>query len=103
MKLEVPDLATRRAIVKARPQHGELRSPTRSLDYIAEHLRSSVRELEGAMHSLIAPRLTDRQAARHGACQDGAARHDPAHRAGGRPCVTSSAPVCQLFQIDPRH
>ena len=54
VKLETPDPATRRAILQAKATARGVDVPTRVLDYIAEHLRASVRELEGALHSVIA-------------------------------------------------
>ena len=57
VKLEIPDLATRRAILQARSEARGVSVPGTVLDYIAEHLRTSVRELEGAIHSVIAHAL----------------------------------------------
>jgi chromosomal replication initiator protein len=54
VKLETPDLATRRAILKAKAAARGVDVPEAVIHYIAEHLRASVRELEGALHSLIA-------------------------------------------------
>jgi len=54
VKVEAPDLATRRAILKIKADARGIDVPSAVLDYIAEHLRSSVRELEGALHSVIA-------------------------------------------------
>ena len=54
VKVEGPDLATRRAILKIKADARGIDVPAAVLDYIAEHLRSSVRELEGALHSVIA-------------------------------------------------
>ena len=44
--VEAPDLATRRAILKSKAELRGIDIPDAVLDYIAEHLRSSVRELE---------------------------------------------------------
>lgn len=52
VKLEAPDLATRRAVLKAKATLRGVDLPDAVLDYVAEHLRASVRELEGALHSL---------------------------------------------------
>jgi chromosomal replication initiator protein len=54
VKLETPDVATRRAILKAKAAARGVDLPDAVIQYIAEHLRSSVRELEGALHSLVA-------------------------------------------------
>jgi chromosomal replication initiator protein len=54
VKIEAPDLTTRRAILKARAASRGVDVPDLVIGYIAEHVRSSVRELEGALHSVIA-------------------------------------------------
>jgi chromosomal replication initiator protein len=54
VRLETPDLATRRAILKAKSSARRVDVPDAVIHYIAEHLRASVRELEGALHSLVA-------------------------------------------------
>ena len=53
-KIEPPDLATRRAILQARAVARGVDVPEAVVAYIAEHLRASVRELEGALQSVIA-------------------------------------------------
>ncbi len=54
VKLEAPDVATRRAILQARSSARGVDVPEAVIAYIAEHLRASVRELEGALHTVIA-------------------------------------------------
>jgi chromosomal replication initiator protein len=54
VKLEAPDQATRRAILQSRAAARGVDVPEAVVAYIAEHLRASVRELEGAMHTVIA-------------------------------------------------
>jgi chromosomal replication initiator protein len=54
VRIEQPDLATRRAILEARAAARGVNIPAAVVAYIAEHLRSSVRELEGALHTVIA-------------------------------------------------
>ena len=54
VKLDAPDPATRRAILKAKAAARGVIVPEAVLAYVADHLRASVRELEGALHSLIA-------------------------------------------------
>jgi chromosomal replication initiator protein len=54
VKLEAPDVTTRQAILQAKLEARGVTVPVGVLDYIAEHLRSSVRELEGALHTVIA-------------------------------------------------
>ena len=82
VKLEAPDLATRRAILKAKAAARGVDVPDAVLDYIAEHLRASVRELEGALHSLIAHALLTGKRLDLALAKTGAPRHDPPHRAG---------------------
>jgi chromosomal replication initiator protein len=57
VKIEPPDLATRRAILESRARARGVDVPETVLVYIAEHLRSSVRELEGALNAVIAQAL----------------------------------------------
>ena len=57
VKIDAPDPATRRAILKAKAAARGVDVPEAVLSYIADHLRASVRELEGALHSLIAHAL----------------------------------------------
>ncbi len=54
VKLEAPDAATRRAIVVAKAAARGVELPDAVAAFVAEHLRASVRELEGAVHSLVA-------------------------------------------------
>jgi chromosomal replication initiator protein len=100
VKLEIPDLATRRAILQARSEARGVSVPGTVLDYIAEHLRTSVRELEGAIHSVIAHALLTGK--RLDMVLAKAALRDTIHhtaQAVGLRDVERA--VCQLFQIDP--
>ena len=54
VKVEAPDPSTRKAILKTKALARGIELPDAVIDYLANHLRSSVRELEGALHSLIA-------------------------------------------------
>jgi len=54
VKLDTPDAATRRAIVIAKAAARGVEMPEPVATYIAENLRYSVRELEGAVHSVMA-------------------------------------------------
>ena len=47
VKIEAPDLATRKAILQSRAAARGVDVPEAVIAYIAEHLRASVRELEG--------------------------------------------------------
>ena len=100
VKLEIPDLATRRAILQARSEARGVSVPGTVLDYIAEHLRTSVRELEGAIHSVIAHALLTGK--RLDMVLAKAALRDTIHhtaQAVGLRDVERA--VCRLFQIDP--
>ena len=52
--LESPDPATRRSILKGKAAERGVDLPDAVASYIAEHLRASVRELEGALQSVLA-------------------------------------------------
>ena len=54
VKIDLPDLQTRKAILEARAARRGVKLPEPVVSYIAEHLRTSVRELEGALHTVIA-------------------------------------------------
>ncbi len=54
VRLDSPDPATRKAILKAKARARGVDVPDSVLAYIADNLRASVRELEGSLHSLIA-------------------------------------------------
>lgn len=99
VRLEAPDLATRRAILKAKADARGIDVPAAVLDYIAEHLRSSVRELEGALHTVIAHALLagkrlDLALARS------ALRDTIRHTAQAVALRDVERAVCDLFQID---
>jgi chromosomal replication initiator protein len=99
VKLEPPDLATRRAIIQARSAARGVSVPTAVLDYMAEHLRSSVRELEGALHSVVAHALLtgkrlDLVLAR------AALRDTIRHTTSAVGLRDVERAVCQLFQVD---
>ncbi len=60
-RIEAPDPATRLAILRARAVSRGLAAADPVLAYIAEHLRSNVRELEGALDTVAAhAKLTNR-------------------------------------------
>jgi chromosomal replication initiator protein len=54
VRLDSPDPPTRKAILKAKARARGVDVPESVLAYVADNLRASVRELEGALHSLIA-------------------------------------------------
>jgi chromosomal replication initiator protein len=100
VKLDTPDPATRRAILQAKSAARGVSVPATVIDYIAEHVRASVRELEGALHSVIAHALLsgkriDLPLARV------ALRDTIRHTAQAVGLRDVERAVCQLFQIDP--
>jgi chromosomal replication initiator protein len=99
VKLDTPDLATRRAILKAKAAARGVDVPDAVIGYVAEHLRSSVRELEGALHSLIAHAVLtgkrlDLNLART------ALRDTIRHTAQAVALRDVERAVCQLFEVD---
>lgn len=100
VKLDTPDPATRRAILQAKSSARGVSVPAAVIDYIAEHVRASVRELEGALHSVIAHALLsgkriDLPLAR------AALRDTIRHTAQAVGLRDVERAVCQLFQLDP--
>jgi chromosomal replication initiator protein len=99
VKLEAPDPATRRAILRAKAAARGVDVPEPVLSYVAEHLRSSVRELEGALNSLIAHALLtgrriDLDLAR------AALRDTIRHTAQAVAMKDIERAVCELFGVD---
>jgi len=100
VKLEAPDPSTRRAILQAKAAARGVIVPEAVLAFVAEHLRASVRELEGALHSLIAHatmtgKRLDLALART------ALRDTIRHTARAVALKDVEKAVCQLFQIEP--
>lgn len=54
VKLEAPDVETRKAILRSKARARGVVVPPGVLDYIAENVKTSVRELEGALHCVLA-------------------------------------------------
>lgn len=54
VKIEAPDQATRMAILRKKARFMKLHVPADVLEYIALHIRTSIRELEGALMKLAA-------------------------------------------------
>ncbi|MGE5756243.1 MAG: chromosomal replication initiator protein DnaA [Planctomycetaceae bacterium] len=99
VRLETPDLATRRAILKAKAAARGVDVPDAVIHYIAEHLRASVRELEGALHSLVAHAvLTGKRLDLNLA--KAALRDTIRHTAQAVALRDVERAVCQLFAID---
>ncbi len=100
VKLEAPDPTTRRAILKAKAAARGVELPEAVVAYVAEHLRGSVRELEGALNCLVAHatlsgRRLDLNLART------ALRDTIRHTAQAVALKDVERSVCSLFQIDP--
>jgi len=99
VKLDAPDPTTRRAILKAKAQARGVDVPDAVLEYIAEHLRASVRELEGALHSLIAHAvLTGKRLDLNLA--KSALRDTIRHTAQAVALRDVERAVCHLFEVD---
>src|SRR4051794_10180078 len=99
VKLDAPELATRRAILKAKAAARGVDVPDAVVAYIAEHLRASVRELEGALHSLIAHAvLTGKRLDL--ALAKTALRDTVRHTAQAVGLRDVERAVCQLFGVD---
>jgi len=54
VKLEAPDVETRKAILRSKARARGVVVPAGVIDYIAENVKTSVRELEGALHCVLA-------------------------------------------------
>jgi chromosomal replication initiator protein len=54
VKIDAPDYATRIGVLQRRAARFDFEIPVRVLEYIAEHFRANVRELEGALLKLVA-------------------------------------------------
>lgn len=99
VKLQTPDITTRRAILQAWSAARGVSMPTAVLDYIAEHLRSSVRELEGALHSVIAHALLTGKRLDLGLAR-AALRDTIRHTSSAVGLRDVERAVCHLFQVD---
>ena len=99
VKLDAPDLSTRRAILQSKSMARGVSVPATVLDYIAEHLRTSVRELEGALYSVIAHALLTGKRLDLTLAKT-ALRDTIRHTAQSVGLREVERAVCQLFQID---
>ncbi|SIO33072.1 chromosomal replication initiator protein DnaA [Singulisphaera sp. GP187] len=99
VKLDAPSADTRAAILKAKALARGVDVPNAVIAYIAEHLRASVRELEGALHSLIAHAvLTGKRLDL--ALAKTALRDTIRHTAAAVGLRDVERAVCQLFEVD---
>ena len=99
VKLDTPDPATRRAILKAKAAARGLDVPEPVIAYIAEHLRASVRELEGALHSLLAHAVLVGKRLDLNLAKT-ALRDAIRHTSQAVALRDVERAVCQLFQVD---
>ncbi len=100
VKLDAPDPAARRAILRAKAAARGVILPEAVLAYVSDHLRASVRELEGALHSLIAhATMTGKKLDL--ALARSALRDTIRHTARSVALKDVERAVCQLFSIEP--
>lgn len=100
VKVEAPDLETRKRILEAKARARGIEVPEAVTTYVAEHLKGSVRELEGALnsliaHSVLANRKVDLNLART------ALRDTIRHTARALGLRDVERVVCELFGIEP--
>jgi chromosomal replication initiator protein len=98
VKIEPPDLATRRAILESKARTRGVNVPETVLIYIAEHLRSSVRELEGALNTVIAQALLTGKRLDLNVAKT-ALRDTIRHTSQSVMLRDIEQAVCQLFQV----
>jgi chromosomal replication initiator protein len=98
VKIEPPDLMTRQAILHTRAALRGVHVPEAVVAFIAEHVRASIRELEGALHTVIAQAiLTGKRLDLNLA--KAALRDTIRHTAQSVALRDVERVVCQLFQI----
>jgi chromosomal replication initiator protein len=100
VRLEPPDLTTRRAMLQATSEARGIKLPEPVLTYMAEHVRCSIRELQGALstvlaHAVLTGEHLDLSLVRNALRE--LIRHDKS--AIGLREVEQA--VCRLFQIEP--
>jgi chromosomal replication initiator protein len=98
VKIEPPDMATRRTILETRAKIRGVDVPEAVLIYIAEHLRSSVRELEGALNTVIAQALLTGKRLDLNVAKT-ALRDTIRHTSQSVRLRDVEQAVCQLFQV----
>ena len=100
VKIDAPDPATRRAILKHKSLARGVDLPDSVIAYVAEHLRASVRELEGALHSLLAHALLTGKRLDMNLAK-AALRDTIRHTSQSVALKDVERAVCALFHIDP--
>jgi chromosomal replication initiator protein len=98
VKIESPDFATRCSILKAKAALRGIEVPEAVITYIAENLRTSVRELEGALHTVIAQSVLAGKRLDLNLAQV-ALRDTIRHTSQAVALADIEHAVCQLFQI----
>jgi len=99
VRIDSPDAETRRAILQAQAAARGVNAPTQVLDYIAEHVRGSIRELEGALASVVV-QATLCQKRLDLAMAKSALRDLVRHTSQVISLRDIERAVCHLFQID---
>jgi chromosomal replication initiator protein len=98
VKIETPDQATRLAILRTKAAARGVHVPDPVIGYIAEHLRSSIRELEGALHTVIAQAVLTGKRIDLSVAKS-ALRDTVRHTAQSIALCDVERAVCELFQI----
>jgi chromosomal replication initiator protein len=52
--IQIPDIETRQAILQTKAEESGLHVPRDVIEFIAQHVRNNIRELEGALNKIIA-------------------------------------------------
>jgi chromosomal replication initiator protein len=99
VKIDSPELATRKAFLQARATTRGITLPEPVAAYIAEHIRTNVRELEGALLTVIAQAVLIRSDIDLGLAQN-ALRDTVRHTAQAVALRDVERTVCQLFQVN---
>jgi chromosomal replication initiator protein len=100
VKIEQPDFDTRCAILQARAAARGVIVPESVVAYIAEHVRSSIRELEGALHTVIAQAVLTGKRLELNLAQS-ALRDTIRHTSRTVGLRDVERAICQLFQVSP--
>jgi chromosomal replication initiator protein len=100
VKIEQPDLVTRQAILQARAAARGVNVPEIVVAYIAEHLRTSIRELEGALYTVVAQAVLTGKRLDLNLAKT-ALRDTIRHTSQTVGLRDVERAVCQLFQVSP--
>ncbi len=100
VKVEIPEPETRREILKTKALARGIEVPEAVVEFVAEHLRGSVRELEEALNSLIANAVLTGKKIDMNLAKT-ALRDTIRHTARTLGLRDVERVVCELFQIEP--